>query len=66
MQEKLAKASARAKIHENLELGEEKELQGEILGNHQESLYSTQNKKETSEASCSQQDSDYLNPVYQA
>ena len=37
MQEKLAKARARAKIHENLELGEEKELQGEILGNHQES-----------------------------
>ena len=66
MQEKLAKARARAKILENVELGEEKELQGEILGNHQESLYSTQIKKENSEASCSQQDSDYLNPVYQA
>ena len=37
MQEKFAKARARAKIHENLELGEEKELQGEIFGNHQES-----------------------------
>ena len=66
MQEKLAKARARAKILENVGLGEEKELQGEILGNHQESLYSTQIKKENSEASCSQQDSDYLNPVYQA
>ena len=66
MQEKLAKARARTKILENMELGEEKELQGEKLGNHQESLYSTQIKKENSEASCSQQDSDYLNPVYQA
>ena len=66
MQEKLAKARARAKILENVELGEVKELQGEILGNHQESLYSTQIKKENSEASCSQRDSDYLNPVYQA
>ena len=66
MQEKLAKARARAKILENVELGEAKELQGEILGNHQESLYSTQIKKENSEASCSQQDSDYLNAVYRA
>ena len=66
MQEKLAKARARAKILENVELGGEKELQGEILGNHQESLYFTRIKKESSEASCSQQDSDYLNPVYQA
>ena len=66
MQEKLAKASARATILENVELGGEKELQGEILGNHQESLYFTRIKKESSEVSCSQQDSDYLNPVYQA
>ena len=49
-----------------LRQGEEKELQGEILGNRQQSLYSMQIKKENSEASCSQQDSDYLNPVYQA
>ena len=66
MQEKLAKARARAKILENVELGEEKKLQGEILGNHRESLYSTRIKKENSEASCIQQDSDYLNPVLQA
>ena len=66
MLEKRAKARARAKILENVELGEEKELQGETLGNHQQSLYSKQIKKENSEASCSQQDSDYLNPVYQA
>ena len=66
MQEKLAKARARAKILENVELGEEKKLQGEIFGNHRESLYSTRIKKENSEASCIQQDSDYLNPVHQA
>ena len=66
MQEKLAKTRPRAKILENMELGEEKKLQGEKLGNRQESLYSTQIKKENSEASCSQQDRDYLNPVYQA
>ena len=42
MQEKLAKARARAKILENVELGEEKKLQGQILGNHQEILCSTQ------------------------
>ena len=36
------------------------------MGNSQQSLYSTQIKKENSEASCSQQDSDYLNPLYQA
>ena len=46
MQEKLAKARARAKILENKELGEEKEFQGEILGNGQRSLHSTQIKKE--------------------
>ena len=45
MQEKL-KARARAKILEHVELGEEKELQGEILGNGQQSLHSTQIKKE--------------------
>ena len=66
MQEKLAKARERAKILENVELAEEKESQGEILGNHQQSLDSTQIKKENSETSCSQQDADYLNPVYQA
>ena len=66
MQEKLAKARARAKIFENVEFGEEQELQGEIFGNRQQSLHSTQMKKENSEASWSQQDSDYLNPVYQA
>ena len=49
-----------------MKLAEEKELQGEILGNCQKSLHSTRIKKENSEASCSQQDSDYLNPVYQA
>ena len=65
MQEKLAKTRTRAKILENVELGEEKKSQVEILGNCQ-SLYSKQIKKENSEASCSQQDSDYLNPVYQA
>ena len=36
------------------------------MGNRQESLYSTQIKKENSEASYSQQDTDYLNPSYQA
>ena len=65
MQEMLTKARATAKILENVELGEEKELQEEILGNRQQSFYSTQIKKENSEALCSQQDSDYLNPVYQ-
>ena len=63
MQEKLAKARATAKILENVELGEEKELQEEILRNRQQSLYSTQIKKGNSEVSCSQQDSDYLNAV---
>ena len=33
MQEKLAKARARAKILENVEFGEEQKLQGKILGN---------------------------------
>ena len=66
IQEKLAKARARAKILENVKLAEEKELQGELLGNCQKSLHSTRIRKENSEASCSQQDSDYLSPVYQA
>ena len=39
IEEKPAKARARAKILENVKLGEEKELQGQILGNHQQSLY---------------------------
>ena len=66
MQEKITKARASAKILENVELGGETKLQGEILGNRQQPLYSTQIKKENSEASCSQQDSDYLNAVYRA
>ena len=49
-----------------MKLAEEKELQGELLGNCQKSLHSTRIRKENSEASCSQQDSDYLSPVYQA
>ena len=65
MQETLAKAKARAEILENVELTEEKELQGEIMRNRQRSLYSTQIKKKNSGALCSQQDSDYLNPVCQ-
>ena len=64
MQEKIART--RAKVLKNVEFGEEQELHGEILGNRQKSLHSTQIKKESFEASCSQQDSDYLNPVYQA
>ena len=39
IEEKPAKARARAKILENVKLGEEKELQGQTLGNHQQSLY---------------------------
>ena len=54
MQEKLAKARTRAKILENVEVGEEQELQGEILGNRQQSLHSMQIKKHNSEAPCSQ------------
>ena len=49
-----------------MEFVEEQELQGETLGNHQQSLHSRQTKKENSEASHSQQDSDYLNPVVDA
>ena len=66
MQEKLAKVRPRAQILENVEFGEKQELQGEILGNRQQSLHSRQTKKENSEASHSQQDSDYLNQVHQA
>ena len=66
MQEKLTKAKARAQILENVEFGEEQVLQGEILGIHQQSLHSKQTKKEDSEALHSQQDGDYLIPVYQA
>ena len=40
MQKKPANAKARAKILENVKLGEQKESQGQILGNHQQSLYS--------------------------
>ena len=66
MQEKIAKARARAKILENDDFGDEQELQGEILGNRQQSLHSRQTKKENSEASHSQQNSDDLNPMHQA
>lgn len=45
MQEKIIKAKARAKIINNKELDEEQELKGEILGNHQQSLHSKQNKE---------------------
>ena len=44
-QEKLAKARARAQIFGNVELGEEQELQGKILGNCQQSLHSRQTKE---------------------
>ena len=66
MQEKLVKARARAKMLENVEFSEEQELQKGILGSRQQSLHSRQIKKENSEISHSQQDSDYLNSVYQA
>ena len=49
-----------------MEFSEGQELQGEILRNRQQSLHFRQTKKENSENSHSQQDSDYLNPVYQA
>ena len=62
MKEQLAKARVRAQILENVEFGEEQELQGEILGYRQQSSHSRQTKKENSEESHSQQDSDYLNP----
>ena len=65
MQEKFAKARTRTQILENVEFGEEQELQGEMLGNLQQSLHSRQTKKENSEESHSQLDSDYLNPMYQ-
>ena len=65
MQEKLAKARARTQILENAKLGEEQELQEEILGNHQQLLNSRQTKNVNSEESHSQQEGDHLNPVYQ-
>ena len=64
MEEKLAKARARAQILENVEFGEEQEPRGEILGNRQQSLHYRQTKKENSEAPHSKQDSDYLNPMH--
>ena len=45
MQEKLATARTRAQILENAEFGEEQELQGNILGNHQQFLRSKQTKR---------------------
>ena len=66
IQENLPKARARAQISENMELSEDQELQEEIFGNRQQSLYSRQIKMEDSKASHSRQDSDYLNQVYQA
>ena len=46
MQEKLAKARARAQILENMEFGEEQGLHGEMLVYRQQSLYFRQTKKE--------------------
>lgn len=40
MLEEFARVRARTQILENIELGEEQELQGEILGNHQHFLHS--------------------------
>ena len=54
MQEKLAKARARAQILENVEFGKKQEFQGEILGNCRQYLYSKQTRKNNSEASHSQ------------
>ena len=45
MQEKLNTARTRAQILENAEFGEEQELQGNILGNHQQFLRSKQTKR---------------------
>ena len=59
MQEKLARAMAKAQIFENLELVEEQELQGEILGNHQQSVHSRQTKKENSKVLHNQQEEDW-------
>ena len=39
MKEQLAKARVRAQILENVEFGEEQELQGEILGYRQQSSH---------------------------
>ena len=50
MQEELAKAQAKGQILENEELGEEQELEEEILGNHQKYLLSRQTKKKSSES----------------
>ena len=66
MQEKLAKARARTEIHENVDFGKQQKLQEKILENRQQSLHSKQTMKENPEATCNQQDSDYLDPVYQA
>ena len=46
MQEKLAKARARAQILENMEFGEEQGLHGEMLVYRQQSLNFRQTKKE--------------------
>ena len=54
MKEKFAKARVRAQILENVEFGEEQELQGGILGYRQQSSHSRQTKKENSEESHSQ------------
>ena len=48
-----------------MEFGGEQGLQGVILGNRQQSLHSTQIRKENSEPPFSQQDIEYLNPMYQ-
>ena len=47
-----------------MEFAEKQELQGVVFGNYQQSLHSRQ-KKENPKSSHSQQDRNYLNPVYQ-
>ena len=60
MQEKIIMAKARAKIINNKELGEEQELKGEILGNHQ--IFAFQTKQGKFWQSHTQLDS-YQNPT---
>ena len=66
MQEKLCKTRAKSQILKGVQLGEEQQLQEEILVNHQQSLDYRQTKKQNSKETHSQQDSNHLNPVYQA
>ena len=66
MQEKLCKTRAKSQILEGVQLGEEQQLQEEILVNHRQSLDYRKTKKKNSKESHSQQDSNHLNPVYRA